>query len=61
MGNELLHEVGHDEGFATTKLGRAETMVEDIRNEFVNLVAEALTIPLIEVFFVLILVLEAEL
>lgn len=61
MGNELLHEVGHDDGFATAKLGRGEAVVKDTGNEFANLVTEALAIPLVEVLLVLILVLEAEL
>lgn len=45
----------------TTKLGRADAVVEDTGDELADLVTKALAIPLVEVLFVLILILEAEL
>ena len=61
LGYELLHKVGHDNGFATTKLGRADAVVEDAGDELSDLVTKTLAIPLVEVLLVLILILEAEL
>ena len=61
LRGKLLHKIGHSHGFAATKLGGAEAVVEDAGDELADLIAEALAIPLVEVFLVLVLVLESEL
>ena len=59
--NKLLHKVGLDDGFATMKLGKAKSVVDDAEDELKDLVTKTLAIPFVKILLVLILVLKAKL
>ena len=61
MVNKLLHKVGLDDGFATMKLGKAKSVVDDAEDELKDLVTKTLAIPFVKKLLVLILVLKAKL
>lgn len=58
--NKLLHKVCLDDGFATMKLGKAKSVVDDAEDELKDLVTKTLAIPFVKILLVLILALKAE-
>lgn len=61
MVGEPLHDFSHGDALAAAESGRGEAVVDDAADEFLDFVAEAEAVPLIEELLVLVLVLVAEL